>query len=126
VNIVASSGVPGLPTGGQLLDGTYVLTAAQYYLTAGAGAGSTVGTAQATVTVAGGSWQEAGILNGSPVAPFNATVATSGLTLTLTRTCPDTVAVTWEFSSSGSTLTLYVPQTDAGPSELVVETFTLQ
>ena len=125
VNIVAGSSSPGLPTGGTLLDGTYVLTRAQYYAS-GVGVGSTIGTAQATVTIAGGSWQEAGVLNGSPIPPFDATVATSGATLTLTRTCPDTAGVTWEFSSSGSTLTLYLPQTDAGLSEIVVETFTLQ
>lgn len=99
------------PTGGTILDGTYVMTSATYY---GDGAACPAAEVDNTMwLVCGTSWQTAQISAVTGQTPYtlvaNATVVPSANTLAITLTCGTTVApVTFGYDASGNTLRLHI------------------
>ena len=97
-----TSGDPPAPTGGTIVDGTYVLTSATYYGT------MVTSTVSETAVVASGcimavlTDQQSGAIERNNLA-----YTTSGTDLTETHTCPlSTVTTTVSFSTTATTLTL--------------------
>jgi hypothetical protein len=108
-----------VPTGGTILDGTYVMTSATYYAD---GAACPAPEVDNTMwLVCGTSWQTAQISAVTGQTPYtlvaNATVVPSGNTLGITLTCGSTAApITFGYDASGNTLRLHIngPTATAG------------
>jgi hypothetical protein len=112
---------PPASTGGVISQGIYALTAATVYP---APSGAMYGTAQTTLQISGGQFQEMDSGSGS-TATTSGTWMTGGTKLTLFESCPTTTTYTWQYTASSGTLSVTVPPMN-GSTVTVVETFTLQ
>jgi hypothetical protein len=120
------------PQGGTLLNGTYVLVAVNVYTGTGGATGSNGKTDQMTVvvsnaTASGAQVQIAQAKNGSP-NNLNATLTTSGSTLTANQTCPPQPSMPAAYSvlqpTAGPVQFLFFDQSN--PSQTTVQTFNKQ
>lgn len=97
--------VPTL-SGGELLDGTYVLTAWDQY------AGSSNGSVhQETFVFAEGSWKHIGTKDGAVIVRAG-TFSTSGSTLTLNAECPQTGSLVVQYTATPTSFA-FTPPDDA-------------
>lgn len=118
-----SNAKPGIPKGGTIADGTYVLTSTTFF-------GTCPPAEQDRITwqICGSSWQsvQESTVNGQPgkTTTVNANVAKAGAQLTYGFTCPQNMnAANGAYDVTPTTLTLYFPM---GIGSTRVDVFTKQ
>lgn len=103
VDIVDQAGDPPAPTGGVLVDGTYVVTTAVRYTGAAGTTGPSGKKVQMTVRIKGQD-AESNFDN----VPRRARIQVDGVNLRTTAVCPSSAIDDAPFSASGNGLTLYL------------------
>ncbi len=117
-NNVAS--VPPTPSGGTIVDGTYVLVDLTTYTGPGGKQGPTGETVRSTVQIAGNVSQVVSELNGS-TNRNTMTFTTNSTSIAHTETCPGKNTHLSAFTASESTIKVFVRGPSA--SETIVETY---